>query len=62
MRANVFRGVNEFGIEDVERPRAAPGEAIVHVTLTTICGTDLPSYEESILSIAVASSGTSRLV
>jgi threonine dehydrogenase-like Zn-dependent dehydrogenase len=41
MKANVFRGVNEFGIEDVERPRAAPGEAIIRVTLTTICGTDL---------------------
>jgi threonine dehydrogenase-like Zn-dependent dehydrogenase len=41
MKANVFQGVNEFGIQDVERPHAAPGEAIVRVTLTTICGTDL---------------------
>jgi threonine dehydrogenase-like Zn-dependent dehydrogenase len=41
MRANVFRGINEFGIEDVPRPHAGPGEAVVRVTLTTICGTDL---------------------
>jgi alcohol dehydrogenase len=41
MRANVFRGIDEFGIEDVERPRAGVGEAILRVTLTTICGTDL---------------------
>jgi threonine dehydrogenase-like Zn-dependent dehydrogenase len=41
MRANVFRSVEEFGIEDVPRPRAGAGEAVVRVTLTTICGTDL---------------------
>ncbi|MBS2025396.1 MAG: alcohol dehydrogenase catalytic domain-containing protein [Deltaproteobacteria bacterium] len=41
MRANVFRGVQKFGIEDVDRPRARAGEAILRVTLTTICGTDL---------------------
>lgn len=41
MKANVFRGVNKFGIEEVERPRASAGDAIIKVTLTTICGTDL---------------------
>jgi len=41
MRANVFRGVNEFGIEEVARPHAGAGDAVVRVTLTTICGTDL---------------------
>lgn len=41
MRANVFRGVNNFQIEEVERPRAGTGEAVIKVTLTTICGTDL---------------------
>ena len=41
MRANVFRGVNEFGIEQVPRPRPGPGAAVIRVTLTTICGTDL---------------------
>ena len=41
MLANVFRGVNDFGIEEVARPRAGVGEAVIRVTLTTICGTDL---------------------
>ena len=41
MRANVFRGVNDFRIEEIERPRADVGEAVIRVTLTTICGTDL---------------------
>ncbi len=41
MLANVFRGVERFGIEEVERPHARAGEAVIRVTLTTICGTDL---------------------
>jgi alcohol dehydrogenase len=41
MRANVFRSVNNFGLEEVEKPKAGPGEAVVRTTLTTICGTDL---------------------
>src|ERR1700750_1707959 len=41
MKANVFRGVNDIRIEDVPRPHAGPGEAVIKVTLTTLCGTDL---------------------
>lgn len=41
MRALVFRGVNKIAIEDVPIPRPGPGEAVIRVTLTTICGTDL---------------------
>ena len=41
MKANVFRSTNRFGIEEVEQPRAGAGEAIVRITLTTICGTDV---------------------
>lgn len=41
MRANVFRGINQVGIEEVPRPRAGPGEAVLRVTMTTICATDL---------------------
>ena len=41
MRATVFHGVNDIRVEEVERPRAGPGEAVIRVTLTTICGTDL---------------------
>src|SRR5580765_3568092 len=41
MKANVFRGVNDIRVEEVERPRATVGTAVIRVTLTTICGTDL---------------------
>ncbi len=41
MKANVFRSKSRFGIEEVERPRAGAGDAVIRVTLTTICGTDL---------------------
>lgn len=41
MRANVFHDVNTFRVEEVEKPRAGVGEAVIRVTLTTICGTDL---------------------
>ena len=41
MKANVFRGPNKIGIEEVPRPSAGVGEAVIRITLTTICGTDL---------------------
>jgi alcohol dehydrogenase len=41
MRALVFRGPNQIAIEQVPIPRPGPGEAVIRVTLTTICGTDL---------------------
>jgi alcohol dehydrogenase len=41
MRANVFRGPNDIRVEEVPRPHAGFGEAVLRITLTTICGTDL---------------------
>ena len=41
MKATVFRGRNDIRIEDVPRPHAGTGEAVIRITLTTICGTDL---------------------
>jgi threonine dehydrogenase-like Zn-dependent dehydrogenase len=41
MKANVFHGKNSIRVEEVEKPRARVGEAVIKVTLTTICGTDL---------------------
>ena len=41
MRATVFHAPQEFHVEEVERPRPGPGEAVIRVTLTTICGTDV---------------------
>lgn len=41
MRATVFHGPGDIRVEDVPRPHAGPGEALIRVTTTTICGTDL---------------------
>ncbi len=41
MRAAVFRGVNDLRVEDVARPKAGVNDAVIKITLTTICGTDL---------------------
>src|SRR5215208_7106583 len=41
MKANAFHGKNKIRVEEVAKPRAAAGEAVIRVTLTTICGTDL---------------------
>ncbi len=41
MRATVFHGVDDIRLEEVPRPHAGPGEAVIRVTMTTICGTDL---------------------
>src|SRR3954454_22368017 len=41
MKANVFHGKNNIRIEEVDKPRAGVGEAVIRITLTTICGTDL---------------------
>lgn len=41
MPANVSHGVDDTRLDEIVRPRAGFGEAIIGVTLTTICGTDL---------------------
>ncbi len=41
MRATVFHGPGDIRVESVPRPRAGVGQAVVRVTTTTICGTDV---------------------
>jgi alcohol dehydrogenase len=41
MRALVFHGPNQIRLEKMPIPRAQVGDAVIRVTLTTICGTDL---------------------
>jgi threonine dehydrogenase-like Zn-dependent dehydrogenase len=41
MRAAVFHAAGDIRVDDVPRPRPGPGEAVIRVTLTTICGTDV---------------------
>ena len=41
MKAVVFHGVGDLRVEDVPRPRPRAGEAVIRVSATTICGTDV---------------------
>jgi alcohol dehydrogenase len=41
MRGLVFLGEGHISLKEVPVPRAGCGEAVIRVTLTTICGTDL---------------------
>jgi threonine dehydrogenase-like Zn-dependent dehydrogenase len=41
MRAAVFQAKGKIGLREVDRPEPGVGEALVRVTLTTICGTDV---------------------
>jgi alcohol dehydrogenase len=41
MRAAVFEGKGRIALHEVPRPEPAVGQALVRVTLTTICGTDV---------------------
>jgi threonine dehydrogenase-like Zn-dependent dehydrogenase len=41
MKATVFHSPNNIRVEEVPRPSAGAGDAVIRITLTTICGTDL---------------------
>jgi threonine dehydrogenase-like Zn-dependent dehydrogenase len=41
MQAVVFKGKDRIAVEDVPRPRPRAGEALIRITATTICGTDV---------------------
>jgi len=41
MRAVVFLGRDRLAVEDVPKPRPQAGEALIRITTTTICGTDV---------------------
>jgi len=41
MLATVFHEKDRIKVEEVDKPWPGPGEAVIRVTLTTICGTDL---------------------
>ncbi|MGE5587797.1 MAG: zinc-dependent alcohol dehydrogenase [Clostridia bacterium] len=44
MKAAVLRGVRDLYIEDVAAPEPGPGQVLVRVKATAICGTDLGIY------------------
>jgi alcohol dehydrogenase len=41
MKAVVFHGINDLRVEEVPKPQPRPGEAVIRITATTICGTDV---------------------
>ena len=41
MKAVVFRGPNRLAIEERPKPVPGPGQAVIEITMTTICGTDV---------------------
>ena len=41
MRAAVFHGPGDIRVDEIPRPRPGPGEAVIRISLTTICGTDV---------------------
>src|SRR5687768_4996877 len=41
MQAAVFHGIDDVRIEQVPKPEARAGEAVIRITATTICGTDV---------------------
>lgn len=45
MRAAVFHGPGDIRVDEVPRPIPGPGEAVIRVTLTTICGTDVHIFK-----------------
>ncbi len=41
MKAVAFCGVNDIRVDEVPKPRPKAGEAVIRITATTICGTDV---------------------
>ena len=41
MKAVVFKGKDHIAVEEVPRPTPGFGEAVIRITATTICGTDV---------------------
>ena len=41
MKAVVFRGKNRISVEEVPKPAPGAGQAVIRITTTTICGTDV---------------------
>tara|TARA_B100000519_G_scaffold200407_1_gene213499 strand:- start:5759 stop:6766 length:1008 start_codon:yes stop_codon:yes gene_type:complete len=48
MKAAIFKGPRDIRVEDVERPVAGPGEAILRVRACGICGSDLHTYRHGL--------------
>lgn len=45
MKAVLFYGPGDIRFEEIDRPKAAPGEVIVEIRIALTCGTDLKTYK-----------------
>ena len=41
MKAVAFRGIDSLAMEERPKPSPGAGQAVIRVTTTTICGTDV---------------------
>src|SRR3954452_12855730 len=41
LNAVVFKGKDRIAVEEVPKPRPGAGEAVIRITTTTMCGTDV---------------------
>ena len=48
MKAMVLRAPRSLGLEEVLRPKPGPGEVLVRVTNTGVCGTDLKIFDGAV--------------
>jgi L-iditol 2-dehydrogenase len=49
MRAVVYRGPNDLRVEEIPRPEPGPGEMLVRVEASGICGTDIKKIQKGLL-------------
>ena len=50
MKAVVYRGPNDLRVEDIPRPEPGPGEMLVRVEASGICGTDIKKIQKGLLT------------
>ena len=60
MKAVVFKGKDRIAIEEVAKPTPRAGEAVIRITTTTICGTDVHIVRGNIRSSPASSLDTNR--
>jgi D-arabinose 1-dehydrogenase-like Zn-dependent alcohol dehydrogenase len=60
MRAPVPHAAGDIRVEEVARPRPGSGKALIRVTLTTICGTDVHIVKGEYPASAIAWTAFSR--
>lgn len=44
MKAAVYQGARKFEIKDIDRPQPRPGQVLIKVTKSAICGTDVHAF------------------